>query len=223
MPISKTGKTTAAKAPAAKRPAARKASTAARSATVRGKAAAAEAAEPEDGEALAGRIITGGKVDVETGKTEAAATAALERQARGQAPERPAYHRPDRGPLEVSAGLSFTSTVKDRAAEGYGETRVFEVDGELYVMVRPIDDAFVLLTTAAAATTPMADRVAAIMEFLAEAVDEGDQIRLRNRLKDPHDDFGFLDLLDVLERVVETFTEKRGPKQARAMASPARR
>lgn len=209
------------KAPAKRPAAARKAATAARSATARAKTAAAQ--PPEDGEALAGRVIPGGKVDVETGKTAAAAAAALDRQARGEAPERTPYHRPDRAGLEVSEGLSFTSTVKDRDAEGYGETRVFDVDGELYVMVRPIDDAFVLLTTAAAATTPMPDRVAAILEFLAEAVDEGDQIRLRARMKDPNDDFGFLDLLDILERVVETFTKNKGPKQARAMAAPARR
>lgn len=192
-------KTSSDKAPAKRTTAARKATTAARSATARAKRTA-------EAEALEGAVLDAPPAD-EPAEDEAGAGESWES---------------DHADLEVTPGLSFTSTRKDRAAEHVGEVRVFEVDGEKYIARRPVDDAFVLLTTAAAKTTPMAERIAAILEFLGEVVDEADQVRLRNRLKDPADDFGFLDLFDVLEKVVATFSKNKGPQQARAMARPRR-
>lgn len=205
MAVSKTSTT---KTPAAKRPAVRKAVTAARSATAR-----ASKAEPIDeavAEALEGAVVDAEDVDDGSSYVDAGDPAGN-------------YYRPDRGEVQVAPGLSFTSMEKDRAAEGVGEERPFEVDGEVYVAHRPVDEAFVLLSTASATSTPQADRLAAIVEFVAEVVDEDDFLRLRARLKDPKDNFGFNDLIKVMETVVGTFTSNKGPKQARAMARPPRR
>lgn len=202
-------KTSTTKAASAKRPAAaRKAVTAARSATAR-----ASKAEPIDeavAEALEGAVVDSEDVDDGSSYVDAGDPAGN-------------YYRPDRGEVQVAPGLSFTSTEKDRAAEGVGEERPFEIDGEVYVAHRPVDETFVLLSTASATSTPQADRLAAIVEFVAAVVDEDDFLRLRARLKDPKDNFGFNDLISVMEKVVGTFTRNKGPQQARAMARPPRR
>jgi hypothetical protein len=154
-----------------KRPAAtRKAVTAARSATAR--ASKAEPVDEAAAEPLEGAVVDAEDVDDGSSYVDAGDPAGN-------------YYRPDRGEVQVAPGLSFTSTEKDRAAEGVGEERPFEIDGEVYIARRPLDETFVLLSTASAVSTPQADRLAAIVEFVAAVVDEEDFLRLRARLKNP--------------------------------------
>lgn len=219
MAASKTTSKTPAKRPAA----ARKAVTAARSSTARASKAAPDLPDRGDDDDAGGR----GNLD-EAEALEGAVVGAAQVDDDGSTyidagnPDGE-YYRPDRGEMRVPAGLSFTSEKKDREAEGVGEERVFEVDGEVYVARRPPDDTFVLLSTASAVSTPQADRLASIVEFVAEVVDEADFLRLRSRMKDPLDDFGFVDLVKIMESVVGTFSRDKGPKQARAMARAPRR
>lgn len=209
---------TAVTPPAKKATARKKAETAARSATVRRSRADAE-------EELTGAVLDAAEADEldDDPDDEPDGRGYSTRPMRfGEAAPAGTYKRTDRPDVEVADGLSFTSTKKDREAEGVGEQRPFDIDGETYVFHRPSDDTFVLLSVAGATTTPMADRIAAMVEFLAEATDEQDFLRLRERIKNPGDDFGFTDLFDMIPKIVETFSQ-RGPKMARSMARQPRR
>jgi hypothetical protein len=206
---------TAVTPPAKKTAARKKSDTAARSATVRAKRA------PADDEPLTGPVVD--EIADELLDETADGRGYTTRPMRfGEAAPAGTYTRPDRPDVEVAEGLSFTSTKKDRDAEGVGEQRGFEIDGETYVFHRPPDDTFVLLSVAGATTTPMADRIAAMVEFLAEATDEEDFLRLRARIKNPADNFGFTDLFDMIPTIVQTFPQ-RGAKMARSLARQPRR
>jgi hypothetical protein len=124
---------------------------------------------------------------------------------------------------EVSPDLVFTTEVKDRTGSDVGQELPFKVDEVTYTAVRPPDDAFVFLTTAAVRSTPMAERMAAIIQFLGEALVEESAVRLRDRLLDPKDDFSFTDLLPIMESLVKKWQKGRKPRPARARARGGRR
>lgn len=198
----------------------RKATTAARSATVRG-----EQPEPED-------VLTGVPVtpprrrraappvdEIDDGFYDGDDDEPGEEMATGPTSE---YYRPDRDGLVVGDGLSFTSAPKPAEGLHPDDVKPFDIDGEIYVATRPSDDAYVLMATAGATTTPFPDRVAAIIEFLYELVDEQDFLRIRVRLKDRKDPLTHIGLFEHMTRVTDTFPN-RGPKQSRARARPPRR
>lgn len=122
-----------------------------------------------------------------------------------------------------SPDLVFTTTAKDRTDSDVGKLLRFDIDGEFYEAMRPKDDAFVFLTTAAARSTPMAERMSAIIQFIDHALTEESGIRIRDRLLDREDDFSFEDLLDILQKIVRHWGKGKGPRQARRRGRSARR
>ena len=116
----------------------------------------------------------------------------------------------------VTDDLVFTTTKKDRTSSGVSEQLHVEIDGEVLTAVRPTDDAFALLTVAGARSTPMPDRMRAIIDFLDDAFDEPSRVRLRDRLLDRGDDFGFEDLLPIMVEIVKRWQAERAPRPARA-------
>jgi hypothetical protein len=111
--------------------------------------------------------------------------------------------------------LVFTTKVKDRTDSDVGKLLRFTIDGERFEATKPKDDAFVFLTTAAARSTPMGERMAAIIQFVDHALTEESGIRVRDRLLDRDDDFGFEDLLDILQKIVKHWTRGKKPNPAR--------
>lgn len=123
--------------------------------------------------------------------------------------------------LEPSApDLVFTTKKKERDDQDADARKVthFDIDGEIYSAVKPAEAAYVFLTTAAARSMPMSERMAAIIQFLDHALTEESGIRVRDRLLDRDDEFSFEDLLDILQKIVKHWTRGKGgkgPQQAR--------
>jgi len=111
--------------------------------------------------------------------------------------------------------LSFTTTKKDREDSRVGESLTIDIDGDEYEVVRPKDDSFALLTLAGARSATMADRIKAVTDFLDDAFTEESRMRLRDRLLDREDDFGFEDLLPIMVEIVKRWTADSAPRRAR--------
>ena len=107
--------------------------------------------------------------------------------------------------------LSFTTTKKDRAASRVGESLTIDIDGDEYEVVRPKDDSFALLTLAGARSA-----IKAVTDFLDDAFTEESRMRLRDRLLDREDDFGFEDLLPIMVEIVKRWTADSAPRRARS-------
>lgn len=117
----------------------------------------------------------------------------------------------------VPDGLVFTTAAKPKPKTEGPDTVTFELDGERMVAVRPVDDAFVLLTAAGARSMPSPEKTAAIINFLDECFDEPTAMRIRDRLLDHDDPFDFKDgLMPILEKLLRIWTNaKRGRSQRR--------
>lgn len=126
---------------------------------------------------------------------------------------------------EVSPDLVFTTSVKDRKDSQTGESLPFRIDGQTYYAERPPESAFIFVTQAAARSTPTADKMRCIIEFIGEALTEESGIRIKDRLLDAADDFEFDDLLPILQKLVRHWsktTKSNRPGQARSRRSGRR-
>lgn len=116
---------------------------------------------------------------------------------------------------DVAPDLRFTTKAKDRKDDQAGEELHMEIDGEIYTAVRPAESAFIFVSTAGARSTPTAEKMKAIIEFIGEAFTEESGVRLRDRLLDKTDEFEFDDLLPIL-RVLARKWSKGKPKMRNA-------
>lgn len=128
------------------------------------------------------------------------------------------------GEIVVDPDLVFTTPERDDEDESEADRTVaFEIDGEIYKIIRPrkFPEVMRRLIAATSRRASEADTLWAGEEFLERVLHPDSIRRLNERLGDDDDPFREEDLYDILKKVVEKIGEKEREKtsgKARARA-----
>lgn len=119
------------------------------------------------------------------------------------------------GEVVVDPDLVFTTPERDDEAEPVSErTIAFEIDGEIYKIIKPrkFPEVMRRLIAATSRRASEADTLWAGEEFLERVLHPDSIRRLNERLGDDDDPFREEDLYDILKKVVEKIGEKEREK-----------
>lgn len=124
----------------------------------------------------------------------------------------------------VAPELVFTTPKRDEKVEDTAtRTKYFELDGEIYEIIRPhkLEETLAALAESEARRATVADRLYAGSAFLRKVLSPSTVTRLQARLDDDKDPFRLEDLYGILARVVEVLAkdnQETRPARARARA-----
>lgn len=132
----------------------------------------------------------------------------------------------DEAAVEVDPELVFTTPKKEHlSAAGEAQRTVpFQLDGEVYYLIKPRkwEDLLVALESTAARRASDADRIWAGKEFLESVLAPASLARLTARVKDDQDDFEWLDLYDLLPKIVSKLSAMDARNSSAGKPKPAR-
>lgn len=98
----------------------------------------------------------------------------------------------------------------------------FEIDGVRYLAIKPSKSVFVRLSLAAARNRSDIDQAAAVIDFLDEAIDPISNAAITARLTDREDRLEYNDLLDLIETMIQHWSNN-APKNGPAAVTKRRR
>lgn len=119
-------------------------------------------------------------------------------------------------------GKEFHTAAKERQAEEQGDdgSVSFKIDGKEATAYRPTETQIALFSASFGRDATESDRTAALKDFLADTLDTTTYRNILARMRDRDDPFGFAEAMEILEWVMELFTDFPSAPSSDSTPSP---